>query len=73
MIVTTTNAVKALWWRVLSFYEACILRATIAGLEDDLRILEGIQGYHEKSKQMILEEIEIARRTLHLITRKGRA
>lgn len=71
LIDSIVYALKAPWRSFMRWVDVTYLRATIAGLEDDLRILRGIQGYRAKSEQLIVEEIEAAKHLLHLATRKG--
>lgn len=71
MIEIATNAIKSPWRRFWHWVDVKTAEATIGGLQDDLRILEGIQGHHEASKKLILEEIEAEKQRLYLLTRKG--
>lgn len=71
MIAFATNAIKSPWRRFCRWVEASIIRATISGLDDDLRILRGMPGDQAAAEKLILEEIDAAKHKLYLITRKG--
>lgn len=71
LIGVAIYAITGLWRALCRKLEAAYLRATISGLEDDLRILRGMPGPNEMAKELVAEELEIARQRLHLITRKG--
>lgn len=65
------NAIKAPWRRFCRWLDAAIIRATISGLDDDLRILRGMPGDNAAAEKLILEDIEAEKQRLYLITRKG--
>jgi hypothetical protein len=65
------DAIKAPWRRFWSWIDATRIRATISGLEDDLRILEGMPGPNEAAVKLIRDELEANKQALFLITRKG--